>query len=90
MRIVVLFLALLLAADVARAEDYPECAQYKNDFAYNACLARHGPKGYLGQPAPGPRAEAPGGPAPGRYAAPPLRRGRHGRVRAVFPVGGRD
>ncbi len=41
-------IALLLAALAwtasARAEDDPGCAQYREPMAYNACLARHGPK----------------------------------------------
>jgi len=32
----------LLAAP-ASAEDYPECAKIDNPFAYNQCLAKHGP-----------------------------------------------
>jgi hypothetical protein len=28
----------------ARAGDDPSCAQYREAMAYNACLARHGPK----------------------------------------------
>ncbi len=37
------FAAVALAGR-ARAEDDPACAQYQEPFAYNACLARHGPK----------------------------------------------
>ena len=33
----------LLAPALARAEDYPECAKIDNPFAYNQCLAKHGP-----------------------------------------------
>ncbi len=33
----------LLAPAPARAEDYPECAKIDNPFAYNQCLAKHGP-----------------------------------------------
>jgi hypothetical protein len=43
-----LILAFVLAAlgssGRASAEDDPACAQYKEPMAYNACLARHGPK----------------------------------------------
>jgi hypothetical protein len=35
-------LIALLAAP-AGAEDYPECAKIDNPFAYNQCLAKHGP-----------------------------------------------
>lgn len=37
-------LAALAWAGSARAEDDPACAQYREPMAYNACLARHGPK----------------------------------------------
>jgi hypothetical protein len=39
-----LCLAALASAGRARAEDDPSCAQYQEPMAYNACLARHGPK----------------------------------------------
>ena len=39
-----LCLATLMSAGRARAEDDPSCAQYQEPMAYNACLARHGPK----------------------------------------------
>jgi hypothetical protein len=41
---IALCLAALASAGRARAEDDPSCAQYKEPMAYNACLARHGPK----------------------------------------------
>jgi hypothetical protein len=41
---IVLVLAALASAGRARAEDDPDCAQYQEPMAYNACLARHGPK----------------------------------------------
>ena len=31
-------------AGSAQAQDDPSCAQYREPMAYNACLARHGPK----------------------------------------------
>jgi hypothetical protein len=34
---------LALAASPAGANDYPECAKIDNPFAYNQCLAKHGP-----------------------------------------------
>ena len=42
----------------ALAEDDPRCAQYREPMAYNACLARHGPKAnglgtHSGHPQPG-------------------------------------
>jgi hypothetical protein len=36
-------LLALAAAAPAGAEDYPECAKIDNPFAYNQCLAKHGP-----------------------------------------------
>jgi hypothetical protein len=41
---IALSLAALAWAGSARAEDDPACAQYHEPMAYNACLARHGPK----------------------------------------------
>ncbi len=41
---IALCLAALAPAGRARAEDDPSCAQYQEPMAYNACLARHGPK----------------------------------------------
>ena len=37
-------LAALAATGRALAQDDPSCAQYQEPMAYNACLARHGPK----------------------------------------------
>ena len=41
---IALSLAALAWVGSARAEDDPSCAQYREPMAYNACLARHGPK----------------------------------------------
>ena len=41
---IALCLATLASAGRALAEDDPSCAQYQEPMAYNACLARHGPK----------------------------------------------
>ena len=41
---IALSLAALAWAQCARAADDPSCAQYREPMAYNACLARHGPK----------------------------------------------
>ena len=41
---IALCLAALASAGRALAEDDPSCAQYQEPMAYNACLARHGPK----------------------------------------------
>ena len=41
---IALCLAALASAGRAWAEDDPSCAQYQEPMAYNACLARHGPR----------------------------------------------
>jgi hypothetical protein len=41
---VIIGLTVVAAASAARAEDDPACAQYEDPIAYNACLAKHGPK----------------------------------------------
>jgi hypothetical protein len=54
-----LYIAALIWAGNARAEDDPRCTQYHEPMAYNACLARQGPKANgVGQ--------LHGGPQPGR------------------------
>ncbi len=59
---IALCLAALGCAGSAQAQDDPRCAQYREPMAYNACLARQGPKANgVGQ--------LHGGPQPG-HAAP--------------------
>lgn len=77
----------------ARAEDYSACAKIANAFAYNACLARHGPPAHgtcaIAPPAggDGPRAVWRGRADPRRAgAAIQFSRGRHGRMTAVFSI----
>ena len=41
---IALLLAALAWAPCAQAGGDPSCAQYREAMAYNACLARHGPK----------------------------------------------
>ena len=41
---IALCLAALGWAGSAQAQDDPRCAQYREPMAYNACLARQGPK----------------------------------------------
>ena len=58
---IALSLTALAWAGSARAQDDPRCAQYREPMAYNACLARQGPKANgVGQ--------LHGGPQPGRAA----------------------
>jgi hypothetical protein len=92
---IALALAALASAGRARAEDDPACAQYQEPMAYNACLARHGPKannvGTQGHTQPDraaqdrPQREETGHPATagrGWQRAPR----RHGRARMEFRV----
>ena len=89
-------LIALLAAP-AGAEDYPECAKIDNPFAYNQCLAKHGP------PVHATRAIAPpdgedgrrdashfsvgGGGSRVRTTIQFFSRGRTGRMSAEFTIG---
>ena len=59
---IALCLAALGWAGSAQAQDDPRCAQYREPMAYNACLARQGPK------ANGVGQLDGGGPQPGRAA----------------------
>ena len=92
---IALSLAALVWAGSAQAQDDPACAQYREPMAYNACLARHGPKANgVGQLHGGPQPQ--GGHNRGwrgqrRQRAPtaPHRRGQgahHGRVHMEFHV----
>jgi hypothetical protein len=51
--ILALVLAALGSPGQARAQDNSSCAQYEEPMAYNACLARHGPKANAIAPHPG-------------------------------------
>jgi hypothetical protein len=92
---IALLLAALAWAASARAEDDPACAQYREPMAYNACLARHGPKANVGTHSGqfGPRGAARGWAGDGgRTRAPAaFRRWRgaqpvHGRMHMEFQV----
>jgi hypothetical protein len=85
------------AASAARAADDPACAQYEDPIAYNACLAKHGPKANAisGQPRhatewrPGEAKRS--GEAKSGSAGEGLRDGsaptrRHGRVHMEIPI----
>ena len=41
---IALLAAAVAWAGSALAQDDPSCAQYREPMAYNACLARHGPR----------------------------------------------
>ena len=78
--------AALASAGRALAEDDPSCAQYQEPMAYNACLARHGPKAsdVGAHSGPAPRGDA-RTPAPGFSRWPHAQRA-HGRVHMEFHV----
>jgi hypothetical protein len=85
-----LCLAALAAAGPALAQDDRSCAQYQEPMAYNACLARHGPKaGEVGAHSGGGQNPAYGGearaPATGFGRWPHAER-VHGRVHMEFRV----
>jgi hypothetical protein len=93
---IALCLAALASAGVALAEDDPSCAQYQEPMAYNACLARHGPKAngvgaHLGESRPERAGQDPAyagqvrAPASGFRRWPPVQR-VHGRVHMEFRV----
>ena len=85
MRVAFGVLALLASANGALAEDNPACAKYEAPLAYNACLARLGPKAGVTHASAAPIAEAPG--RGGRLLS--LTRTRRGRVQAVFTISGK-
>ena len=80
----------------ARAQDVPACSQYQEPMAYNACLARHGPKAndVATRPAYGQHGRSAMGPAERGRAGAAKNDGRgrsramrlHRRVHIEFPV----
>jgi hypothetical protein len=71
-----IFLVVLFAlGGAAKAADNPACAKFEEPLAYNACLAKLGPKAYLVAP------------ARERYGG---RREKSGRMKAEFSVRGKD
>jgi hypothetical protein len=94
---IALSLAALAWTASARAQDDPACAQYREAMAYNACLARHGPKansiGTLRGPRPGQAAQdqvwsgqAHRRAQTARFYSPQDARRVHGRMHMEFPV----
>jgi hypothetical protein len=77
MRVAIVLFALLALGGAASAADNPACAKFEEPLAYNACLAKLGPKAYPAAVAPAPAT------AHERHAA---RYDRRGRVRAVFSI----
>jgi len=93
---IALSLAAVAWAGGAQAQDNPACAQYREPMAYNACLARHGPKangvGQLhGSPRPGHAGQGRVWYGQTHHRAPTARRqgpqaAHHGRLHMEFRV----
>jgi hypothetical protein len=88
---IALLLAALVWAQSAWAGDGPSCAQYREPMAYNACLARHGPKannvGTLrGGTQPGRAAQAYNRAPAARFYRWQRPQRAHGRMHMEFPV----
>jgi hypothetical protein len=82
MRLALAGVMLLSLTDFASAQqENPACAKYKNDFEYNACLARIGPKAGVAHDMAPPADERAAG-HPGVVAT----RNKHGRMEAVFTI----
>jgi hypothetical protein len=77
-------LALLGIGAPAQAQDNPACAKFEEPLAYNACLARLGPRAAATRGVP----EPDGGTRGARHArgGPEIVRTRKGRVRAEFTI----
>ena len=73
---------LLWFATEARADDVPACAKYQDALAYNACLARLGPKAGATRATAAPAYDSHGR-AVGALA---VTRNKRGRVEAVFAM----
>jgi hypothetical protein len=75
----------------ARAEDNPACAKFQEPLAYNACLARFGPRAHGVRAIASPDGDGGGAgsdSAPADSAARPLVHQRRGRAHVEFDVGG--
>jgi hypothetical protein len=83
MRLALVGVAWLALAGAAVAEDSPACAKFTNDFEFNACLAKQGPKAGVTHATGAPAFDAPAG----RGSAGPLvTRTKHGRMQAIFDI----
>jgi hypothetical protein len=80
---IALYLTAMAWPGSALAQDDPACAQYREPMAYNACLARHGPKANgVGQ--------LHGGPQPGRSAPHPVWYGHSRGARGARSYGAQE
>ena len=80
-------LLMMLYSSGALAQDNPACAKFTNDFEYNACLAKVGPKAGATHDIPPPAFDAPVG--KGQAAAQgglAVSRNKRGRMEAVFSI----
>jgi hypothetical protein len=75
--------ALLMLAGAAKAQDNPACAKFKNDFEYNACLAKIGPKAGVTHSTAAPAYDVP---AVAGHNAMSVTRNKRGRAEAVFDI----
>jgi hypothetical protein len=73
-----------LPAFAARAETPADCAKIEDAFAYNRCLAAHGPVAGQAHVLAVPEGVEPGAGRP--QGAFPVRRGRNGRMSATITV----
>jgi hypothetical protein len=85
MRVAFGMLSLLAWTAPAPAEDNPACAKYESPLAYNACLAKLGPKAGAAHASGAPVYDSPGAPsrASGLVS---MVRNKRGRVEAVFTI----
>ncbi len=85
MRIALGIFIVLAWAGAAHAQDNPACAKYEAPLAYNACLAKLGPKAGVTH-----ATAAPMGVAPVRTRGlMSMTRNRRGRMQAVFAIKGK-
>lgn len=88
MRFGLIGVALLGLSGAAQAEDSPACAKFTNDFQYNACLAKQGPKAGVTHSTEAPASDAPayGAPAGKAQSGLSVTRNKRGRMEAVFEI----
>ena len=83
MRFALVGIAWLGFTGSAVAEDSRACAKFTNDFEYNACLAKQGPKAGATHATGAPAYD---GPASKGSSGPLVTRTKHGRMQAVFDI----
>jgi hypothetical protein len=83
MRIAASGVVWLLICGAAHAQGNPACDKYKNDYEYNACLAKQGPKAGATRATAAPGFD---GSVTGGRGALAVKRNKRGRSEAVFDV----